>query len=95
MAQTQIPWALAPGPTFGWVLHLAPPYFFVARGLCPLLPIFKAAPPRTHAAGVHAAEAWVFHNNFFLGLPQLHHVLAQPPKLKIRRNIVFGRRLNV
>jgi hypothetical protein len=88
-AQTQNTWALAPWAIFG-VLHLAPItfYFFGKRGPFPLLPIFKAAPPRSHAVGVHAAGAWGFHYNFFLGPRHLHNVLGRPPKLKIN-SIVF------
>ena len=91
-AQTQIPWALAPGAHF-WGAPSCTPYLFGARGSCPLLPIFEASPPRTHAVGVLAAGAWGFHNNFFLGPPHLHNVVGRPPKIK--RHLVFGPRLNV
>jgi hypothetical protein len=43
-----------------------------------LLPNFTAAPPRTHAVGVLAAETWGFRNNFFLGPPHLHNVVGRP-----------------
>ena len=74
-AQTQIPWALAPGAHFMGTPNCAPYfYLFGARGPCPLLPIFKATSPRTHPVGVLATGAWGFHNNFFLGPPHLRNV---------------------
>ena len=88
-AETQIPWTLSLGAHFRGA-PFAPLifYLFGARGSCPLLPIFKATPPRTHAVGILAAGAWGFHNNFFLGPPHLHNVVGRPPKIK--RHLVFS-----
>jgi len=60
------------GATFV-VLHIAHLifYLFVARGPCPLLPIFEASPPRTHAVGVLGAGAWGFHTISFPSPPNL------------------------
>ena len=78
-AQSQIPWALAPGAHVWGAPSYSHYFLFGAPGRCPLLQIFKAAPPRTPAVGVNAVGAWGFHNNFFLGPPNLHNVLGRPP----------------
>ena len=66
-AQNQITWLLPRGPTFG-ELNFAPLifYLFGARGPCPLLPIFEATPPRTHAVGYSRSERGAFITILFL-----------------------------